>query len=130
MDETAMIAERVLRVRERIAAACAAAGRDPEGVTLVAVSKTQPPEAVRDAWTEAYTCLLETVNSPGALAMVVNMEGHPAWGAAVAAHGAGDLPAEYQGQPRLVVPTVRSVAAKGHRRLKVCPLHQVKNPIF
>lgn len=49
MDETAMIAERVLRVRERIAAACAAAGRDPEGVTLVAVSKTQPPEAVRDA---------------------------------------------------------------------------------
>ena len=37
------------RVRERIAAACAAAGRDPEGVALVAVSKTQPPEAVREA---------------------------------------------------------------------------------
>ena len=36
-------------VLERIAAACARAGRDPGGVTLVAVSKTVPAEALRDA---------------------------------------------------------------------------------
>jgi len=36
-------------VLARIAAACARAGRDAAGVTLVAVSKTVPPEALRDA---------------------------------------------------------------------------------
>ncbi len=34
-------------VRQRIQAACQRAGRDPAGVTLLAVSKGQPPEAVR-----------------------------------------------------------------------------------
>ncbi|GFK93851.1 hypothetical protein NNJEOMEG_01687 [Fundidesulfovibrio magnetotacticus] len=38
--------ERLERVRERIAAACARAGRDPASVTLVAVSKTHPAQAV------------------------------------------------------------------------------------
>lgn len=38
------------RVRERIASACAAARRDPSTVSLVAVSKTQPAEAVREAY--------------------------------------------------------------------------------
>ena len=37
----------VERVRERIARACQRAGRDPDSVTLVAVSKGQPVEAVR-----------------------------------------------------------------------------------
>ncbi len=37
-------------VRARIAAACARAGRDPAQVTLVAVSKRHPPEALRDAY--------------------------------------------------------------------------------
>jgi pyridoxal phosphate enzyme (YggS family) len=36
-------------VLARIAAACAHAGRDPAGVTLVAVSKTVPADALRDA---------------------------------------------------------------------------------
>jgi PLP dependent protein len=36
-------------VRGRIAAACAAAGRDPSEITLVAVSKTMAPEACREA---------------------------------------------------------------------------------
>lgn len=49
MDDGTTIAERVERVKGRIAAACAAAGRDPEAVVLVAVSKTQPPQAVREA---------------------------------------------------------------------------------
>lgn len=36
-------------VLARIAAACARAGRGPETVTLIAVSKTVPPDALRDA---------------------------------------------------------------------------------
>jgi len=38
--------ERIEAVRRRIEAAARRAGRDPAGITLVAVSKTQPPEAV------------------------------------------------------------------------------------
>lgn len=44
-----MIAERVAAVRERIARAAERAARAPADVTLVAVSKTHPPEAIRDA---------------------------------------------------------------------------------
>jgi pyridoxal phosphate enzyme (YggS family) len=40
---------RLEAVRERIAAACARAGRRPESVRLVAVSKTFPASAVREA---------------------------------------------------------------------------------
>src|SRR5258705_1681305 len=36
-------------VRERIEAACTRAGRDPRDITIIAVSKSQPPEAVRAA---------------------------------------------------------------------------------
>ncbi len=46
-----MIAARVAAVRERIARAAARAGRKPEEVTLVAVSKTFPADAVREAFT-------------------------------------------------------------------------------
>jgi len=45
-----VIAERVAVVRERIARAAARAGRQPREVTLVAVSKTHPPETVREAF--------------------------------------------------------------------------------
>lgn len=38
------------RVRDRIADACARVGRDPAGVTLVAVSKRHPAERVREAY--------------------------------------------------------------------------------
>lgn len=38
--------ERLFRVRERIERACRGSGRDPSGVTLVAVSKFQPAQAV------------------------------------------------------------------------------------
>jgi len=43
------IAVRVAAVREAIAAACQRAGRSPGAVTLVAVSKTQPPARVLEA---------------------------------------------------------------------------------
>ncbi len=45
-----MIADRVAAVRERIARAALRASRPPESVTLVAVSKTFPAEAVRSAF--------------------------------------------------------------------------------
>jgi hypothetical protein len=45
-----VIAERVAAVRERIARAATHAGRPPEEITLVAVSKTHPPERVREAF--------------------------------------------------------------------------------
>jgi PLP dependent protein len=44
---TAQVAANLAAVRERIAAGCAAAGRDPAEVTLVAVTKTFPIEDVR-----------------------------------------------------------------------------------
>lgn len=43
------ISDNLKRVREGIASACAAAGRDESEVTLIAVSKTFPPEAVNEA---------------------------------------------------------------------------------
>jgi pyridoxal phosphate enzyme (YggS family) len=43
------IADRLAAVREGIARACHAAGRPTESVRLVAVSKTQPIEAIREA---------------------------------------------------------------------------------
>lgn len=43
------IADNLRRVRERIANAAIGAGRKPEEITLVAVSKTKPSEAVRAA---------------------------------------------------------------------------------
>ena len=46
---TATIATRLEAVRERIAAACERAGRDPAGVTVVGVTKTHPVEAVEEA---------------------------------------------------------------------------------
>jgi PLP dependent protein len=41
------LAVRLTAVRQRISAACAAAGRDPTGVTLIAVTKTFPASDVR-----------------------------------------------------------------------------------
>src|SRR5687768_5031879 len=44
------IADRLAGIRQRIAAAARSAGRDPSSVRLVAVSKTFPVGAVREAW--------------------------------------------------------------------------------
>ncbi len=43
------IAANLNSIRQRIAAACARAGRAPDAVTLLAVSKTHPPEAIAAA---------------------------------------------------------------------------------
>ncbi len=54
------IAAKLARLRERLAAACARAGRDPASVTLMAVSKHQPPEAIRAALDAGLTCFGES----------------------------------------------------------------------
>ena len=46
----AEIKENIARVRERIAAACSRSGRRPADVKLVAISKTVPPERIRQAY--------------------------------------------------------------------------------
>ncbi|HEX4832562.1 MAG TPA: YggS family pyridoxal phosphate-dependent enzyme [Trebonia sp.] len=46
-ERQAALAAGLAAVRERIAAACAAAGRDPGDVTLIAVTKTYPASDVR-----------------------------------------------------------------------------------
>ena len=45
-----MIKEQLEEVRERVNAACLRAGRDPKSVTLIAVSKTNPAQAVQEAY--------------------------------------------------------------------------------
>jgi pyridoxal phosphate enzyme (YggS family) len=45
------IAENIAHIRERIKVAAQRAGRDPSAVTLMAVSKTFPPESIREAYT-------------------------------------------------------------------------------
>jgi pyridoxal phosphate enzyme (YggS family) len=56
---TAGVAARLAEVRRRIAAAATAAGRDPAGVTLVAVGKTFPAAAVQAAVAAGVTDLGE-----------------------------------------------------------------------
>ena len=46
----ASISERLSQIRARVAAAAGTAGRDPSSIRLVAVSKTFPIEAVREAY--------------------------------------------------------------------------------
>ncbi len=55
LPDAATIADNLRRVRERIATAAIKAGRKPEDVTLVAVSKTKPVEAVRAALVAGQT---------------------------------------------------------------------------
>ena len=55
LTDIAAIADNLRRVRERIANAAIKAGRKPEDVTLVAVSKTKPIEAVRAALAAGQT---------------------------------------------------------------------------
>jgi hypothetical protein len=74
-------------------------------------------------YADAYRYLLATVNTPGAVAMVVNMENHPGWGPWVAKHASQPWPKAYQGAPRLIVPTVRTLLTPDEAlRLKIIVL--------
>lgn len=65
MSQDAM-RERVNAVRDRIAAACARAGRDPSEVSLLPVSKTFPVDAIREAMALGFDAFGE--NRPQELA--------------------------------------------------------------
>ncbi|MDZ7359983.1 MAG: YggS family pyridoxal phosphate-dependent enzyme [candidate division KSB1 bacterium] len=59
MIPEADIRTRVEAVRHRIAAACERVGRQPTEVTLVAVTKTVPPEAIQSAFAAGVRCFGE-----------------------------------------------------------------------
>ena len=44
------VPDRLARIHEQIAAACARSGRNPSEVQLIGVSKRQPPERIALAW--------------------------------------------------------------------------------
>lgn len=76
-----MIAEGLRAVRGRIADAARAAGRDPRAVTLVAVSKTKPVEAIREAYAAGQRAFgenyaQELVTKAEALADLRDLEWH------------------------------------------------------
>ena len=48
MAKRSPLAEKLDEVRDRIAAACAKAKREPKEVTLIAVTKTAAPEQIRE----------------------------------------------------------------------------------
>jgi hypothetical protein len=77
-----------------------------------ALAKPNTDELTR-LYGDTYRYLLATVNTPGALAMVVNLENNPAWSASVGRQVSLPWPKEYRGEPRLIVPTVRSVVVRG-----------------
>jgi len=54
------LAEKIDEVKDRIAAACAKAKREPAEVTLIAVTKTAAPEQIREAVTLGVTDLGES----------------------------------------------------------------------
>ncbi len=54
------VAENLAEIRARLEQAAHAAGRDPASVTLIAVSKTFPPEAIREALAAGQTLFGES----------------------------------------------------------------------
>ena len=65
-------------IRQRIRAACARVGRDPASVTLLAVSKTHPPESVKAA-VEAGQLLFGENKIQEAKAKIPNCPGKTRW---------------------------------------------------
>ena len=75
------IAERVEAVRLQIADACRRAGRSPEAVTIVAVSKGFPPEAVREAFSAGLSQFGENrvQEAQAKLPLLAGLAPQPTW---------------------------------------------------
>ena len=81
------VAENLRRVERRIAWACADAGRDPAGVRLLPVSKTQPVEAILTVAAHGYRLFGENrVQELRAKSTAVRELGHPEIGFSVIGH--------------------------------------------
>lgn len=72
------ILQRYENVQARIAAACARAGRNPDDVRLIAVSKTHPPETVAEAARAGLTIFGEN-KVQEARAKIPECPGHLTW---------------------------------------------------
>ncbi len=72
------VALNLTAIRERIAAACSRAGRDPASVELIAVSKTFPAESVRAAMDAGHRCFGES-KLQEAEAKIDLLPGHLQW---------------------------------------------------
>ncbi len=70
--------ERIDAVRSRIHAAADRAGRDPDTVNLIAVSKTKPPDAVREA-SECGLRIFGENKVQEAMAKIPESPGHLSW---------------------------------------------------
>lgn len=75
------VAEGLATVRERIASACAAAGREPSSVRLLAASKYQSLDAIRSAYAEGQrefgeNYVQELVHKSAALADLADIRWH------------------------------------------------------
>ncbi len=74
-----MIVRKLQQVRDRITTACVAAGRNPAGVRLLAVSKTFPFEAVMDAAADGQRAFGENYIAEGVAKIVAmrNLQAMP-----------------------------------------------------
>jgi PLP dependent protein len=72
------IAPSLQRIRDRVADACLAAGRRPEEVTLVAVSKTHPAESVAEALAAGQLVFAENRVQEAAAKFPALRPAHPA----------------------------------------------------
>lgn len=70
--------QRLEAIRARIAAACARAGRRPDEVELIAVTKTFGPDAVREAWESGIRILGENRVQEAAAKIPASVSG-PEW---------------------------------------------------
>jgi pyridoxal phosphate enzyme (YggS family) len=76
-----MISDHLQTVSRRLASACERAGRPAGSVHLLAVSKTQPPEAVRQAWAAGQTQFGENyvVEAQGKMAALADLRSDLTW---------------------------------------------------
>lgn len=81
MNSVSSVVKNLAEVRERIAAAARRAERRPEEVTLMAVSKTFPPEVIREAYNAGQRLfgenrVQEFADKAGALLQLADAEWH------------------------------------------------------
>ncbi|MEI6780918.1 MAG: malectin domain-containing carbohydrate-binding protein [Verrucomicrobiota bacterium] len=67
---------------------------------------------VRRIWGDTYRYLIASASTPGALAALVTLENHPGALPQVSAYAPQPWPKGYQGEPRLIVPCVRSLVGR------------------
>lgn len=101
------IASSLARVNERIAAAAARAGRSPDEVALVAISKTHPPERIAEA-VEAGQLLFGENKVQEARVKIPQLPGHTRW------HGIGRL---QKNKIRLALPLFELIHSVDSREL-------------